>query len=428
MVRRTYEAIFPEGTTRRNIIRAILAPIMKILSPIRRFLGAKKRDLSLTLSFLPDKHTADIKQAIAHAGNVSGVIVIDSIMWDAQLKQRPQHMALELAKLKKWLVVYLDTGAPAELKLRKVSKYLLVINNERYLWLLKKITHKFFVQYSTTTKNTLSDLRRIKRLGFGIIYSYIDEIDPRISGDSIEVQLNILKHLDTIRPVMLVASASGLYKELEERFGSEILLMVKNAADITSFDYNNHSAKDAHPPTDLKAALKTKKPIIGYYGAMAPWLDYSLLNNLAKTCPNLNFVYIGPDYGDALKKLDTRDNVYNLGKKPYEDLPKYSRHFDCAIIPFKHGGIAKSTSPLKLFEYMAMGLPTVCTRDLIECYGYDFVYVSKNDKDFKQHLESAIADKTRAAARKRLLDQAKENTWEKRAQVVDDFLDRLIKK
>ena len=83
--------------------------------------------------------------------------------------------------------------------------------------------------------------------------------------------------------------------------------------------------------------------------------------------------YLGVDYNGAAIDLEKKKNVHNLGAKNYESLPKYANSFSCAMIPFKRGEIAKATSPVKLFAYMAAGLPTVCTRDLQECKGYEFV-------------------------------------------------------
>ena len=139
--------------------------------------------------------------------------------------------------------------------------------------------------------------------------------------------------------------------------------------------------------------------------------------------PEWEFVYLGVDYNGAAVELVNEKNVHNLGAKNYEQLPKYAHFFDCAMIPFKRGAIAKATSPVKLFEYMASGLPTVCTRDLQECEGYKYVYMSKNDKDFGQNIGKAIEDHKNSSAREMLLKQAEENTWAKRVKIIAENLE-----
>ena len=111
-------------------------------------------------------------------------------------------------------------------------------------------------------------------------------------------------------------------------------------------------------------------------------------------------------------------NIYYLGPKKYADLPKYSSKFDCAIIPFGLGEIAKGTSPVKLFEYMAMGLPTVVTKDLKECEGYDYVYLAKNEKDFSDKLKLAIRESKKSDVKEKLRTYAEDNTWMKRAEDI----------
>ena len=93
------------------------------------------------------------------------------------------------------------------------------------------------------------------------------------------------------------------------------------------------------------------------------------------------------------------------------------------MIPFKKGEIAKATSPVKLFEYMAAGLPTVCTRDLKECDGYKYVYMSNSDEEFEKNIAKAISDHKDEKKRLVLLSQAKKNTWAERVRVILEALD-----
>jgi hypothetical protein len=175
-------------------------------------------------------------------------------------------------------------------------------------------------------------------------------------------------------------------------------------------------------PEDIRGVVKEGKPIVGYYGAIASWLDYKLINDMVLKRPDYNFVFIGRDYDDGLKSLHLPENMHYLGPKDYADLANYSYWFDCALVPFQRGEIAKSTSPLKLFEYMAMGVPTVCTRDLRECSGYDGVLMSKDDKQFISNVDKAIEAKKDKKIHDKLVGYAKQNTWDARA---DDILKAL---
>ncbi len=106
------------------------------------------------------------------------------------------------------------------------------------------------------------------------------------------------------------------------------------------------------------------KPIVIYVGAMRYWFDSDLVNQMTEALPDVNFVLIGPDK-EIRSRLEARDNLYILGKKKYEDLPKFLFHADLGIIPFNRSNypsLVNSINPLKLYEYAACGLAIVATR------------------------------------------------------------------
>jgi glycosyltransferase involved in cell wall biosynthesis len=114
-------------------------------------------------------------------------------------------------------------------------------------------------------------------------------------------------------------------------------------------------------PEDL---AEIPKPIAIYIGAIAEWFDYDLLNKTAKLLPAVSFVLIGNDEA-AKAKLAELSNVYLLGKKAYQDIPRYLYNAQVGIIPFdtkNHPDLVNNINPLKLYEYMACGLPVVSAR------------------------------------------------------------------
>ena len=360
------------------------------------------------------KHQSQIeKEIVTAASKFSNAIVVESMSWQGSLQQRPHHIARLLSE-RGVMVVYLDCSAAL---VEKVGENIYVVNNQKFLkkFSKAKVAKKYFWLFSTTpVKNT--KLNKLKLDGYEVIYDYIDDFDEAISLD-ISIQLESYKNLESINPLILIASADRLHSQLEKRFPKRKILLCQNAVDQTHFDYGQAERED-ETPADMINVVSAGKPIVGYYGAIAPWLDYAMLNKLTKKRQDLEFVFIGIDYNGGLKHLELRENVRFLGAKDYHNLAKYSHLFDCAIIPFKKGDIAKSTSPVKLFEYMAMALPTVCTRDLYECRGYDYVYMSKTDADFEKNIDIAIREKKNEAARKKLIEQASENTWAARVDTI----------
>ena len=394
-----YNAVLPKSTKRRYAVE-VFERTGKKFSDLRTESKIKHTQ----------KHIKDLSE------NFDRIIVLNSIPWDIKLKQRPHHLAKEFHKLG-FFVIYLEDNPLASF--RVIENGLITINNYRFLENIKSKQSLYFLT-PNNMPTELDILQDIRSFGYQIIYDYLDEFHEDISGD-LSIQLKVWDNLKKLSPVLCLATASRLYKDLEKHLGpNQKLVLARNAVNIDHFNYKNN--KTSTPPADLKKIIAKKNPIIGFYGALAPWIDFDLLNKTAKNHPEWNFVLLGVDYNGAAVDLEDAPNIHNLGAKNYQDLPKYAHYFNCAIIPFRKGEIAKATSPVKLFEYMAAGLPTVCTRDLQECSGYDYVYMAKNDKDFADLLDSAIQDYKKASARNRLLEQAQQNTWAARAKAINQSL------
>ena len=113
-------------------------------------------------------------------------------------------------------------------------------------------------------------------------------------------------------------------------------------------------------PRDLPAQYSDlKRPIIVYVGAMDDWFDFDLVNAAARALPDFSFVMIGKA---KHARFDALPNIHCFGPKPHAELPGWLWNADVGIIPFdvkNHAALVNSINPLKLYEYMACGLPTV---------------------------------------------------------------------
>ncbi len=399
-----YNNVFPKNTKRRNAFEKTGKKVISIISARGRRKANKRQQI-----------IADI------AAKYDSIIVLNAIPWDIKLKQRPQHLAEELRKLG-YLVIYYEKDNTVK-SFRIIKDGIITINN---LKLLNKVNTKAGHFYFMTPNNmpiNYDTIMALKEAGYNIIYDYLDEFHEDISGD-LSIQLKVWDNLTTINPVLCCATANRLIKQLEKHLGkNHTIISVKNAVNVSHFDFEKNKTKK--PPMDLASIVKGRKPIVGFYGALAPWIDFDLINDVAKKHQEWNFVFLGVDYNDAAAALKKGSNVYNLGAKNYSILPEYVKYFNCAIIPFKQGEIAKATSPVKLFEYMAAGLPTVCTRDLDECRGYEYVYMANDNADFEKKIKQAIEDQKNDNCRKKLLAQAEQNTWTKRAEAIKEALEYI---
>ena len=348
--------------------------------------------------------------------NEKKIFAMVSIPWGYCMYQRPQYIASHISKFG-YKFLYCDVSLQNFLDY-KVENNVIIINPNILLHLSTNVAKNINVIIPCNEGWCNIDLlNTLKNKGYKIIYDLIDDFDESISGNNTE-QLKVFNNLEEINPRLCLATAKNLYNMLAKRFGEEKVLLNPNAVEIENF--TNIDTKTI--PEDLKSILEQGKPIIGYYGAMAPWLDWDLLNKVHKMRPDYSFVYIGMNYGGALKNLKPNRNVFYLGEKYYKELPLYSHYFDCCTIPFAKGDIAKSTNPLKLFEYMASKKTVVCTEDLLECYGYKGVLIASDVDDFAKKLDKAIKLSKDMDIQAILFNYAQQNTWQQR---VSDILSKI---
>lgn len=103
-------------------------------------------------------------------------------------------------------------------------------------------------------------------------------------------------------------------------------------------------------------------------------------------------------------------NVVNLGYIPYAELPRYACNFDVALISFLINKVTQATSPVKLFEYMAMEKPVVSTYPK-ECRKYPLVYCAASKEQFVEYMEMVYKKSPSREYRESLRECGLANDW-----------------
>jgi glycosyltransferase involved in cell wall biosynthesis len=144
-------------------------------------------------------------------------------------------------------------------------------------------------------------------------------------------------------------------------------------------------------PTDI---ADLPRPIIGFHGLLADWVDYELIRKVAEHFSTGSVVLIGkiaPAAEQKIKILGDVPNLHFLGRKPYSELPAYCKAFDVAINPFAINDLTLAANPLKVREYLAAGLPVVST-DIPEVRILDDCLIGSDTADFINKVENALSD------------------------------------
>ena len=358
------------------------------------------------------------ERILNNAFQYKGVFIQEpNILWNTPLYQRPQHLCTTLGKMG-YLVIYRNVYKDKQtLDFFEVSQNVWVTHKD-----VKFPTNVISSVYSTAFNSAGHVMKRGQSKNVTLIYEYIDHITPEISVD--HETANLLRKLKDFafkHADFVVASARMLEQEAIKAVGSDRVLLIPNGVDVQHFRDPLH--QNTELPFQIQKFREKYKIIVGYYGAIAPWLWYGLINKLIRKRDDVGFVFIGPDYQKSLSNFRHSANLLLLEPVDYQLLPGYSRIFDVCIIPFAPGKIAKTTSPLKLFEFFAMEKPVVLTSDMIECTIYDEVFFANSVSSFSKAIDSAYEIKDDIHYKTKLARLADQNSWLERAKVYTKVFD-----
>lgn len=250
-----------------------------------------------------------------------------------------------------------------------------------------------------------------KTYGWKIIYNAMDQLGgfSNVTPYMLEPEVELIRNSDFV-----LATSHLLFNEKSQLNANCIL--VPNGTEFNHFNYST-----GYLPNELR---DTRKPIIGYYGAISDWLDTDLIYNLASARPNWSFILIGRIESAPVSELKKLSNVFLLGEKPYELLPGYLQNFDTCIIPFRKIPLTEATNPVKLFEYLSAGKSVVAT-DLNELrYYQEHVRLASSLEQWLEAIETALEDYSPVQVDKRL-SFARKNTWDERLLLIEDAIQSI---
>ena len=375
------------------------------------------------------KFTVGISRILARGSYDRIVIWRSSFGWNVPLYQRPQHIFSNFAR-QRTLVFYEVTRFTDDVKrMKKQADNLYLVNfaNTAFSNLLmqeisKKNVPKYVQFYSTDWTMPAKKIRQYMDQGYRVIYEYIDDLNPHLAGTD-ELPVNVKEKYEMAMKdpeIFVVVTAGALERDVLEKRGSRRLVYSSNGVDYAHF----HAGVDEKFELDeeFRRIIDSGKPVIGYYGALAKWFDYDLIKKI-DAAGKYQIVLLGIKYDESYDRaeMDKCKNVHFCGAKDYHVLQNYAARMDVLTIPFLINDITKATSPVKLFEYMALNKPIVTT-DMDECRKYDSVLIGHDHKEFVEQLDRAMELKYDPAYLQLLDKEALENTWKEKAKGILDEL------
>lgn len=196
-----------------------------------------------------------------------------------------------------------------------------------------------------------------------------------------------------------------------------------------AFDARRFGGMRSRADARRELALPESAPIAVYTGGLLAWKGADLIVEAARKLPEVHFVIAGGMAADVASLRERAGELANLridGFQPPERVALYLAAADIGLAPNRSSPAisSKYTSPLKVFEAMAVGLPLVASdlpslRELLT-HDRDAWLVAPDDADaLANGISRLCAD---AALRARLSAafgaRASEHTWDARAKRI----------
>ena len=195
---------------------------------------------------------------------------------------------------------------------------------------------------------------------------------------------------------------------------------VPNGADADHFERGSKQP----PPPDLAAI---PRPRIGYVGSVNRKVDFELMANVALREPGWHFVFIGPEGSldevtrMGMERCKALPNAHFLPPRAVDDLPRCIGGLDVALLCYRRDTWMEFAFPLKLFEYLAAGLPVVST-PLQSILDYrEFLDIADDDSSWHEAIARALNGHGSSTPEARRAE-ARRNTWDSRVATINDIL------
>jgi hypothetical protein len=116
------------------------------------------------------------------------------------------------------------------------------------------------------------------------------------------------------------------------------------------------------------------------------------------------------------------ENVEVMGPRPHDEIIELAERWALTIIPFKLGKLSRAVDPIKIYEYLALGLKCVCC-PMGQLNQYPLTFVYKSEEEFAPALEQALRYAPSSEDWQRVDNLLEQASWTQRVQ---DLLDAVL--
>ncbi len=352
------------------------------------------------------------------------------------IKQRPHFIAEQLGKHFKQSVFFRKAYRRSNLLGNAISGHLeahelftLPFNKLKFIsmlnaWLIGYQLRSRIKQYEivwVTHPEMYVAIRSFLPHGTQLVYDCMDDAleFPHVRKDhKLRSRIAGIERQLIERSSVVFASSEYLKTCLNNRYDvSREITVVNNGVTLDS------SRKDQRLVADLEAAFNlTRLKRIVYIGTISDWLDIDLILKSLEMISDIAYFFVGP----SECSLPKHDRMFNLGPVEHGFVPVIMEYADVLVMPFSVTDLILSVNPVKVYEYIGSGKPTIVVRySETEKFG-EYVYLYHDGDEYIELLKNMLKNSLPPRkSKEECLCFIKANTWEHR---VDEMLKAVVPK
>lgn len=175
----------------------------------------------------------------------------------------------------------------------------------------------------------------------------VDDYSEAAEADRNKIELLVRSSINWSERVLY--SSQSLFDRESQQVPTKAIRF-PHGVDLALFD----PTSPATEPPDLAGI---PRPHLGHVGNLEDHDRQLQIAEVAALLPEFQFILIG--HSDEVRPELVRPNVHLLGKRPHEQIPAYLKSFDTALLFVPRNQWGAAAEPVKVKEYLAMGVPVV---------------------------------------------------------------------
>jgi len=365
------------------------------------------------------------------------ILYLMHIPWGV-IKHRPHFIAEYLSKYYKVNVFHKKVYKNNIWTKNKISndidnieiKELFRLPFERYILIQKissiiiKFQLKKIIKQSDiiwfTHPNLFTAIKDILPKNIKIIYDCMDdaiEFFPEISSFKIRKKIINDERELMKRSNIVFTSSNYLKRKLISRYNIyKKIYLINNAIFLDKID----SYYNIKLPFSIKDKLEKIKIKLIYIGAISKWMNLELIIQSLKQYKEITYIFFGLKYIN----LPKHDRLLYFGPIENKYIFKIMGEADALIMPFKVNELVLSVDPIKLYEYIFSGKPSISIKYGEALKFKEYIYLYKNKDEYFNFIKNLIE---RNLPPKKSLEECRkftlENTWKKRTDNIINLIE-----